>query len=106
MRYEVLAGDVVIGWSELETGDPPMGVASGVLHPNEFYDRALAVAGGLRVRPEGGELFEPVAGVQIEDYSRELGPEGIEVSVLGLDAEIYDRYFPMHVKAYKDRFAR
>jgi hypothetical protein len=33
MRYEVFAGDVVIGWSELEKGDPPMGVALGVLHP-------------------------------------------------------------------------
>jgi hypothetical protein len=50
---QVLAGDTVIGWSELECGDPPMGVAFGVLHPNTEYalfNRATFV----RVRPAGG----------------------------------------------------
>jgi hypothetical protein len=31
MKFEVLAGDVVIGWSAFEHGDPPMGVVLGRL---------------------------------------------------------------------------
>jgi hypothetical protein len=104
MRYEVFAGDVMIGWSELERGDPPMGVALGVFHPSEAY-QGVAV-GTLRLRPEGGAFFEPVAGVHIEDYSADLGADGIEVSVLGIDADTYKQYFPMHLKVYEEQFRR
>ena len=102
MRYEVFAGDTAIGWSELEMGDPPMGVAVGVLHPTSAYPAALA-GGNLRVRPEGGQFFDPVAGVHIEDYAADLGEEGIEVSVLGLDATTYQHWFPLHVKSYEEK---
>jgi len=102
MKYEVFAGDVMIGWSELEKGDPPMGVALGVFHPTDSY--RAGEARGLRVRPEGGGFFEPAAGVQIEDYSADLGADGIEISVLGLDADTYQQFFPMHLKAYEEQF--
>jgi hypothetical protein len=102
MKYEVFSGDVMIGWSELEAGDPPMGVAFGVFHPSDSY-RARE-AQGLRVRPEGCAFFEPVAGVHIEDYSADLGADGMEISVLGIDGDTYRRFFPMHVKAYEDQF--
>jgi hypothetical protein len=97
---------VVIGWSELEKGDPPMGVAAGQMHPTAAYSSAQAKMSEieLRVRPEGEAFFEPAGGVYLEDYSKDLGPQGIEVSVLGLDAEIYERYFPMHVRAYEEQF--
>jgi hypothetical protein len=105
MKYEVLADEIVIGWSELEKGDPPMGVALGVFHPTEAYGR-LTSGAVLRVRPEDAAFFEPVAGVHIEDFSGDLGPDGMEVSVLGIDADTYQRYFPMHLKAYDDQFAK
>jgi len=88
LRYEVVAGDVVIGWSELENGDPPMGVALGRLHVNDAY-ASFQPGAPLRVRPPGGAFFEPVGGVHIEDYSADLGPDAIEVSVLGIDAAVY-----------------
>jgi hypothetical protein len=105
MKYEILADEIVIGWSELEKGDPPMGVALGVFHPTEAYGR-LTSGAVLRVRPEDAAFFEPVAGVHIEDFSGDLGPDGMEVSVLGIDADTYQRYFPMHLKAYDDQFAK
>src|SRR5262245_37185383 len=99
MRYEVLSREGRIGWSELEFGDPPMGVAHGRFHPSDLY-RSSSHAGqntDLRARPEGSdEFFQPTGGVFIEDLSSEFGPEGIEVSVLGLDADTYRRFFPRH----------
>jgi hypothetical protein len=57
------------------------------------------------VRPEGDEqLLEPTGGVHIEDLSPDFGQEGIEVSVLGLGAEAYKRFFPHHVKSYEIQF--
>ena len=107
MRYEVLSGGSCIGWSELEFGDPPMGVAHGRFHPSDFYRSALHAGpeADLRARPEGSdEFFQPSAGVFIEDLSAEFGPEGIEVSVLGLDAQVYRRFFSHHVQSYENQF--
>jgi hypothetical protein len=103
VRFEILAGDVVIGWSELESGDPPMGVALGRVHVAPAYG-AAPPATGLRVRPEGEPFFEPSGGVSITDYRDELGDDAVEVSLLGLDAETYARWFPHHVSAYHEQF--
>lgn len=53
LRFEVLSGDVVIGWSDLEYGDPPMGVAHGRLEVTAAY-ASLKADATLRVRPVGG----------------------------------------------------
>jgi hypothetical protein len=103
MKFEVLAGDVVIGWSHLEYGDPPMGVAHGKLIVTSAYG-ATPPNASLRVRPVGEPFFEPVGGVHIEDLRADFGPDEIEVSVLGLDHETYARYFPHHVRSYKEQF--
>ena len=103
MRFDVLAGDIVIGWSELEHGDPPMGVAHGKLNVTSEYGSTPMDA--LRVRPVGEPFFEPVGGVHIEDLRADLGPDEIEVSVLGLDHETYARYFAHHIRAYEQHFA-
>lgn len=104
MRYEVFSGDALIGWSDLEAGDPPMGVASGILRPTPAYPGALAAGNQLRVRPEGGEFFEPAFGVHVENYSADLGPEGIEVSVVGIEAATYERWFSDHLRRYEEQF--
>jgi hypothetical protein len=106
MRFEVLSGNTVIGWSEFELGDPPMGVAYGRFYPSELYDSSQHVGpdAGLRVRPEGHQqVLEPSEGVCIEDRSADFGSEGIEVSILGLGSEVYSRVFPHHVKTYVDQ---
>jgi hypothetical protein len=43
--------------------------------------------------------------VHIEDFRADLGPDEIHVSVLGLDHEIYARYFAHHISAYKQQFS-
>lgn len=103
MRFEVLVDDVVVGWTELESGDPPMGVALGRLHPNDRYAE-LTSGSSFRVRAPGGELLEPSAGVHVEDHAAELGADAIEISILGLDSAMYEKYFAAHVRAYNDHW--
>ena len=103
MRFEVLVDNVVVGWTELESGDPPMGVALGRLHPNDAYARVTS-GSSFRVRTGGGEFLEPSAGVHVEDCSAELGADAIEISVLGLDPALYEKHFAAHVRAYEDHW--
>ena len=107
MRYEVVAREGVIGWSELEFGDPPSGLAYGRFHPSDLY-RSASHAGpdaDLHARPEGtDEFFRATGGVFIEDHSSDHGPEGLEVSVVGLDADTYEQFFPEHLKVYEQQF--
>lgn len=103
MKFEIVAGDVVIGWSELEYGDPPMGVAHGRLNVTTAYG-STPTGALLRARPVGESFFEPIGGVHIEDLRADLGPDEIEVSVLGLDHETYARYFAHHIRVYEQQF--
>jgi hypothetical protein len=102
MKYEVVFDGVVIGWSHLEGGDPAMGVASGQMHPNEHYTPlpGMVVDARLSVRPEGGTAFDAVGGVYLEDYSSELGPDGLQVTVQGIDSEVYRHWFPDLFRRY------
>jgi hypothetical protein len=54
------------------------------------------------VRAPDGELLEPCAGVHVA----EVGPDTIEISILGLDGDVYRRHFAAHVRAYDERFKR
>jgi hypothetical protein len=102
-RFEVYSGDTLIGWSELESGDPPMGVAFGRFMPGPEYQRIQprVVAGphqhqsdlALSVRTLAGSVLLATGGVHITDHSAELGPEGIEVSVLGMIEPSYETVF-------------
>jgi hypothetical protein len=115
-RFEVLSGEIVIGQSELETGDPPMGVASGRFFPMSPYAQVqpatLAARDGsqshltLSVRLVGGADLPAQGGVQILDYSAELGPEGLEVHVLGIGYLLYEKLFPLQVAAYESKFPK
>jgi hypothetical protein len=112
-RFEVLAGEVVIGYSDLEGGDPPMGVAFGSFQPTAEYAsiRHLVLGSGgrlveelnLSVRVRSGRTVHAEGGVVIEDYSFE-GLSGditvIEVAVFGVPYPLYRDLFPAHVAAY------
>lgn len=89
-----------------------MGVAFGRLIPAEGYAaiQAACIANpagqnalGLSVRTPEGTVIE-CAGVGILDYSEEVGPEGIEVNVLGISYPLYGELFPDHVENYEKQF--
>jgi hypothetical protein len=113
-RFEIRAGEVVIGRTELESGDPPMGVATGRFLPTRAYAAiqasVIAVRDAsqehlsLQVFQAGGAPVPAEGGVQIVDCSNELGPLEIEVHVLGIPHPLYAQLFPDHVAAYDRRF--
>lgn len=111
-RFLVRAAGEVIGWSQLETGDPPMGVASGAFFPNDSYRRdAHATTGGIAARGltvvrEDGREVGPNLGVPIWDAGPDQGDEPLWIDVLGLDSELYEELFPKQAEEYRSRWAR
>lgn len=113
-RFYVYSKQALIGHTALETGDPPMGVASGHLEPSDEYlnIQALVIAGReatqeqfeFSVRQPNGDLL-PNIGINIQDYSSELGPEEIEISVVGIPYPLYEELFPSHVESYKNQYS-
>jgi hypothetical protein len=110
-RFQVFAGETLIGHSDLELGDAPMGGAEGKFLPSPAYAaiQAAVVAAreesqdhlSLAVRVSGGRDLPAAGGVRILDYSDELGAERLQVSVLGIGYPLYGELFPEHVAAYK-----
>jgi hypothetical protein len=49
----------------------------------------------------GGPTIECSGGVQIIDFSPELGEAGIEIHLNGVTNPPYGELFPHHVEAYK-----
>lgn len=109
-RFEVFSDGQHIGWSDLELGDPPMGVAFGVFVPGPGYSSIQELVKtcaqhdqshfNFIVRIAGGEMI-CAAGVSIADYSADCGEDAIELSVLGIEYPAYGDVFPEHVAAYK-----
>jgi hypothetical protein len=114
MRFEVKLGNEVVGFSELEGGDAPMGVAGGRFFPTPVYssiqpycinnrehwvpipELTVGLAGGVPIQCSGG--------IQIIDLSPELGEGGIEIHLNGVTDPPYGELFPHHVEAYKKQF--
>jgi len=116
MRFEVKFGDEIIGFSELEGGDPPMGVASGRFVQTPAYASVQEYcvkhrdhwvsSPALTVCLSGGTPIECSGGVQIIDFSPELGSAGIEIHLNGVTNPPYGDLFPRHVETYKNRFTK
>lgn len=117
LKFHVRSKGRLIGSTLLESGDPPMGVASGRFFPADEYSEVYDVV--VRTQGEGqqqleleiwtaeGEPLSPCSHVYIEDYSAEteLGDEFREVTICGLDWRFYEKLFPEHVEAYSKAFA-
>lgn len=114
MKFEVRLNGETIGFSELEGGDPPMGVAFGQFIPTAAYKSlqqycvergisGLAIP-GLIVHTHSGSSTECGGGIQIIDLSPELGPPGIQIHLNAIPYPQYGELFPEHVKGYKDQF--
>ena len=109
-RFQVIVDNEVIGFTHLEFGDPPMGVAFGAFIPNERYaafcEATATLETGVRAvslqAPDGAII--PSEGTYIRDMSAEFGDEGLEVEALGIPYPLYEALFPEHVKAYDSKF--
>lgn len=112
MKFSIYSNDLLVGHSELESGDPPMGVAFGAFEPAVAYeairqecrsnhaDQSLL---NLSARTPNGVVI-PCIGVGILDYSNEVEKSFIEVNVLGIGYPLYGELFPNHVSAYEHQF--
>jgi hypothetical protein len=110
--FRIYSKGRLIGHTEFENGDPPMGVAFGRLFPTEHY---AVIQKELISNPSGqthlalsaetpdGRPFKCVS-VVIDDYSSDLGPEEIQVSALGINDPPYAELFPHHVALYEQQF--
>jgi len=117
MRFQIYSRETMIGQSNLDQLDPPMGIASGKFVPSadykdvqpvfRLYVEATTNASGqasemlkryyqeqdrlqLTVRLPDGEGV-PVQWVHIEDFSAELGE--IQATVVASDGETFSHYF-------------
>jgi hypothetical protein len=101
-RFHIYFGEHLVGTSDLEFGDPPMGVAFGRFEPTDGYEKISGVQnqGHLSVRSGNGVTLNASGGVHVEG---QVGDE-MEVSVLGIPHSEYEALFPEHVKAYEHRF--
>ena len=118
--FQIYHGDVLIGRTKLEGGDPPMGVAFGKLEPTDAFaylrDAMKPISDsagkeqsdtrcleGLRAETEDGtELV--CAGVAVFECGEANDPLESEVVCLGIEQPPYEELFPHHVKAYENRF--
>lgn len=111
--YSVYAGSDLVGHTALENGDAPMGVAFGVFLPSDGYARIREVCQRnhsdqsmlqLSVATEAGDTI-PAIGVSVLDYTAMVDEPEIQINLIGVEAALYEALFPMHVRAYRQRFA-
>jgi hypothetical protein len=116
----IFHGDMLIGRSKLEGGDPPMGVASGLFEPTADFEplrnamkpardgngkeqRDIRFLASLCAKTADGiELV--CAGVEVFEYGEADHPWEWEVYCLGIEHPPYHELFPHHVRAYEDQF--
>jgi hypothetical protein len=103
-EFRVYSGATLVGTSNLEHGDPPVGVVFGRFFPAAAYAsiQAECASNGedqtnlhLSVAAPSGEIIQ-CAGVGILD-----GGDDIEVNVLGISYPSYAELFPQHVAQYE-----
>lgn len=112
-QYRILWDGALIGYSALESGDPPMGVAFGKFLPLPEYGavqaRCIASRGmsqehlPLSATQSDGQLL-PALGISILDCSIELGASEIEVELVGIGYPLYEQLFPNQLSAYAKQF--
>ena len=123
--YNITLNGTLIGTSELEKADAPMGVAFGLIKFNEiespyefFKEYCLKnnivintddpefefidtqVISELKVFRQDGMEIQGVAGNAITG----MKGEGYEISILGIPYPFYEEEFPNHAAEYKTMF--
>jgi len=106
--------DVLIGYSKLEQGDPPMGVAHGQFIATDKFENYRSKAEslddnsrrwqGLSVKMPDGQEIKCHAGIVIIEYGPLDDIFAIEATCLGIGYPLYGELFPHHVKAYNEEW--
>ena len=106
-RFEILSGETLVGWTLFEFGDPPMGVAFGRFHPlidlSEWQLPTDAETLPLHARNALGVELRPCSHVYLDGLAEDV--DSLEVSICGLDGEVYEQHFPGHVRDYRARYS-
>ncbi len=112
-RFSIYSGLVLVGYSALDYGDPPIGIASGQFKLADGYaaiqnecstnhhDQTVL---GLSIQTEAG-LVIPCEGLAILDYSKVLPSPCIEVNIFGIPYPLYGELFPQQVTLYERQFS-
>ena len=126
-KYNIYLKEVLIGTTELEKADAPMGVAFGLIEfngiesPYEFFKEYCLknnivintddpefefidtqVMSELKAFRQDGLEIKGVAGNAITG----MKIEGYEISILGINYPFYEKEFPHHVKEYENMFGK
>lgn len=118
--FRIFHRDVLIGRSELESGDPPMGVAVGRFEPTDAFAslrdamkpardgagkerRDMRFLVDVRARSADGTALV-CSHVEVCEYGEADHPLGWEVTCFGIEHPHYEELFPHHVKAYEQQF--
>ena len=110
-RFQITFNGVVIGHTDFEFGDPPMGVAFGRFDPTANYthfqsafssEPRIASLELRAITPDGVQI--ECAGLAVEDFSAEFGELEIQITALGISKPPYSKLFPQHVEQYDKQF--
>lgn len=115
LMFQILFDGLLIGYSELENGDPPMGCAEGNFFPSADFeqfvsnklpendqDTAVKRWFGLSAITPGGEQIECLDVVLFEyDYGSE---KEFLVDVIAISYPLYETLFPGRYAAYEASF--
>jgi hypothetical protein len=123
-RYDIFLDDKIIGTTELEKADAPMGVVFGDIELHEIssgyeFFKSYCMTNGIEIindYPEDKLIATshiPTMkimnsnGVEIKGQGTSIDgmdSDVFEVTILGIPYPFYEEEFPHHVKAYEDQF--
>ena len=122
--YKILLDDKLLGTTNLELGDPPMGVVFGQIN---FADKSFGYASikqycidnliEIQTDYPNDKLVSTGQIAKLKVYnSKNLELVGLgnnikgmdtdiyTVTILGLDSEVYEKEFPEHIAEYEQKF--
>lgn len=121
-EYRIFIEDKLVGITNLENGDPPMGVVFGTIKPCvEFNYRFIKNLCELKDIDIADEISEDKFistmstlllkilnndNVEIKGKGNQISgmdKYGYEISIFGIHASLYKSEFPQHVKEFENR---
>lgn len=123
MNYTIFLDNLVIGFSDLENADPPMGVVNGKIsfrekNPDYNFFSNYCKTNDIKTEeyPEDQFISTQIIpnlkvynkiGTEIPGigcYIEGMNSEGFEVNIIGIPYPFYEEEFLEHVNHYKNRF--